>query len=232
MSAVDLGALFVLGLVGSTHCLAMCSAFVLCLRRQSARSAWTYQGGRLLGYGAMGAMLARFGSELRAGWDANVGHAMLVTAGLTTIVLGCVQAGGFGARLATPGFPHAARASLADALRRGRATIARGLAALLSARAAAGLGLFTGLLPCPLLYAALLRASVSGSALDGASAMAAFWLGTLPALIGAATLAPLLARHGAAWWPRVALLTTLALGGLTLYHGLVHGAATHSCCDM
>ncbi len=44
------------------------------------------------------------------------------------------------------------------------------------------LGVALGLLPCGFLYAALLAASATGSALGGALAMAGFALGTVPAL--------------------------------------------------
>jgi len=46
------------------------------------------------------------------------------------------------------------------------------------------LGLVLGFLPCGLLYGALAAASASGSALGGGLAMAAFALGTVPALVG------------------------------------------------
>jgi len=41
-----------------------------------------------------------------------------------------------------------------------------------------------GWVPCGMVYSALLTAMLQGSALDGAAAMAAFGLGTLPMLLG------------------------------------------------
>src|SRR5690606_18807129 len=49
---------------------------------------------------------------------------------------------------------------------------------------AALLGVSTGLLPCGWLYAFALSAAATGSARDGALVMAAFWLGSVPALVG------------------------------------------------
>jgi len=46
-------------------------------------------------------------------------------------------------------------------------------------------GLFWGWLPCGLVYGALAAAAFAGSALGGATAMAAYGLGTLPWLMGA-----------------------------------------------
>jgi sulfite exporter TauE/SafE len=205
VSAVDLGALLVLGLVSSTHCLAMCSAFVLCVGQRSRRASWLYQAGRGLSYGALGALLAIFGGGLRSMWDQAAGRSVLALAGLLMIGLGLAQAGWI--RL-----PLASGAPLQRALGRFLRAPSR--------FAPFGLGLFTGLLPCPLLYAALVRAAVAPSALDGALGMAAFWLGTLPAMAGVGLLTPWLARHGRAWWPRLALVAMVVLGALTLYHGL------------
>jgi sulfite exporter TauE/SafE len=61
------------------------------------------------------------------------------------------------------------------------------------------LGLLLSALPCGLLYAALAAAASSGSALAGAMAMAAFVLGTVPALGAVALLGQLFGRrHGPA----------------------------------
>jgi sulfite exporter TauE/SafE len=59
-----------------------------------------------------------------------------------------------------------------------------------------GLGLALSALPCGLLYAALAGAAATGSALAGAIVMAAFVLGTVPALGGVALLGRLFLRRG------------------------------------
>ncbi len=55
--------MLLLGLLGSTHCLAMCGGFMLAVRGRAA----SYQAGRLLGYSLAGAALAS------AGWAARLG---------------------------------------------------------------------------------------------------------------------------------------------------------------
>jgi uncharacterized protein len=77
-----------------------------------------------------------------------------------------------------------------------------------------------GLLPCGFLYAALLAAAASGGAIAGALAMAAFALGTIPALavVGVAGTALLrrwrmAARSVAAG---IFLLNAATLGALAL----------------
>jgi sulfite exporter TauE/SafE len=57
------------------------------------------------------------------------------------------------------------------------------------------LGLVLGFLPCGLLYGALAAAAAAGSAPAGALAMAAFGLGTLPALVGVGWLGTILRRR-------------------------------------
>lgn len=82
------------------------------------------------------------------------------------------------------------------------------------------LGLGLGFLPCGLLYTALLAAGASGSALGGAVAMAAFTLGTLPALLIVAALGSYAGRRfGAAmrWWlPLVLVINAAAAGAMGL----------------
>jgi sulfite exporter TauE/SafE len=68
-----------------------------------------------------------------------------------------------------------------------------------------GLGLALGLLPCGLLYGALAGAAGAGSAARGALAMAAFTLGTVPALVGVGWLGAFFGRR---WLPALRLVAT------------------------
>lgn len=215
MSVVDLGALLLLGVVSSTHCLAMCGAFVICTGRRSRAASWTYQAGRGGAYVVLGAFLSFFGIGLRTVFDPTLGRYVLMVAGALMIGLGLVQGG------------------LVRLPSVGEGRLRQRLARLLgdgSSLAPLGLGLFTGLLPCPMLYAALLRATVASSVLDGALGMGAFWLGTLPAMAGLSFIDVALGRHGRRWWPRVALLVTVVLGGITFYSGLAATGGTAPAC--
>ncbi|HRC54941.1 MAG TPA: sulfite exporter TauE/SafE family protein [Kofleriaceae bacterium] len=87
---------------------------------------------------------------------------------------------------------------------------------LLRARRALGLGLLNAVLPCGWLWAFVALAAGTGSALLGASTMLAFWLGTMPALLGATALAtPLLARVRSRW-PLVTAALVMSLAGAAL----------------
>ena len=177
-------ALFSAGLDGSfAHCAPMCGPFVLMqlaepaqglmLRRCAAGALPGYQLGRLTTYVALGAVLGGIGGSLDAlGRFHTLIAALLLVAALSFLL----QA----VRLVLPG-------QAAPLLPGFGGWIARALARLLRARrhiALGGysLGLVLGLLPCGFLYAALLAAAATGTAMAGAVAMAGFALGTAPAL--------------------------------------------------
>jgi len=80
------------------------------------------------------------------------------------------------------------------------------------------LGLSLGFLPCGLVYAALLKAVDSGSALGGAATMLAFGSGTAVALLslGAASSFVRFPR----WSNRLAAVSMMLAGGLLVWRGL------------
>jgi sulfite exporter TauE/SafE len=94
---------------------------------------------------------------------------------------------------------------------------------LLQGRAAPGhpfaIGLFLGLLPCGFLYSAVVAGVGRGSALEGASALALFGLGTAPALLGVSLADELLARNRA-FVNRLSQAFILAMGAWFLWRGL------------
>ncbi len=73
------------------------------------------------------------------------------------------------------------------------------------------IGLFLGLLPCGLLYSALIAAVARAGPVEGATALAAFGIGTAPALIGVSAADELLARHRA-FVNRLSQVFLLAMG--------------------
>ena len=174
--------LFLAGVAASlTHCLGMCGPFVLGLAAADAGPARAYgewrrlQGaalapyhlGRLTTYGALGA--------LAAGSAGLVSSAALFSwfPSLLLVLSGLVMAGqALGVAFAgAPGF--------AAPLTR----LAAGLSKARSPSSLYGMGVALGFLPCGLVYGALAAAAGTGSPLGGAGAMAAFGLGTTPALV-------------------------------------------------
>lgn len=177
------GGLFFTALIGSfAHCLPMCGPFVLMqsvprtgeplLRRLAGTLLLRYQAGRLVTYVALGAAAGGAG-----GWIADQGllrwpAALLLACAALAFLLQAV------ARfIVLPAGPLALLSRpLAD------------IVVPLAARQSGGfrLGLLLGLLPCGFLYAALAAAAATGSLWGGASAMAAFGAGTVPALTAVA----------------------------------------------
>jgi sulfite exporter TauE/SafE len=207
--------LFLAGLGGSAlHCVGMCGPFVLGQvmsdagrldatarygewRRLAGAALLPYHVGRMMTYSALGAIAgastALFASTEAFGWLSGL-LLLLGAAFMTT------QAFGLAPGAATP-----------------QAPVIRRLAAPLSAStnpmARLALGLVLGFLPCGLIYGALGAAAGTGSLLQGAAAMAAFSLGTVPALIAVGWGGVLLRRRwrGLARWIGAPLLIVTAL---------------------
>ena len=169
------------GLLGSAHCLGMCGPFALALgaaapspRANLWRQGW-YSLGRIFTYAVLGSGAAFLGgwlTEKLPGW-LNVPAALAFVAGGFLVVQGLLATGllpkrGVSGAAVCPG------ASVFKALLGGRSTVDVFLA-----------GLFTGLLPCGLLYGMLALAGSTGSVPLGAATMVVFGLGTVPAMVAA-----------------------------------------------
>ena len=204
------------GLLGSGHCIAMCSG-ISGLAAASAveknlrlqwRLALTYNGGRLLSYAALGTLAATLGAAAIGVIPGLVGP-VRVFGGLLIILIGLQIAFDLRALRVI----ERAGASLWRAI----APLARGLLPVSSPWQALGLGLLWGLLPCGLVYSVLLLSISTASTVHGALTMLAFGAGTVPAMLatglGAARLSNLIAGRGV----RVAAgLLVIAAGALTL----------------
>ncbi len=174
-----LSILFLSGLLGSLgHCLGMCGPLVLMVGvqlRTTGLAPWPhlalYHGARLAVYSLLGAIAGTLGSLLRLGPQLNR------AAGVLSLVLGALVLL-FG--LAYLGWrPLDLRAGTGGWLNRamGRALQRGGRSGALL------LGALNGLLPCGLVYSALLVAATAGGPLPGLLGMASFGAGTVPALL-------------------------------------------------
>ncbi|PWS37238.1 sulfite exporter TauE/SafE family protein [Falsiroseomonas bella] len=201
-------ALFLAGLAGgATHCSGMCAPFVLAqagaradrsagggmLARLSGAALLPYHLGRMLGYALLGAV-AGAGAGLVTQLSGM--RWLLALLLLGAAVLMALQAS---ERLPERFRPHGRLAipALPGLSARLGGLVAPLLAAPTGLRGV-GLGLALSALPCGMLYAALAGAAATGSALAGAIAMAAFVLGTVPALVGVALLGRLFLRRAGA----------------------------------
>lgn len=208
---------FLAGLLGSAHCLGMCGGIsglfavhesVRGLRRQLSM-ALTYNAGRLASYAILGLAVAALGSRI-VGLTPGIAAPARLFAGAVIILIGLqiafnIRALGFLEKLGGVAWSRIS-------------PLAGRLLPVTSLPRALGLGLLWGLLPCGLVYSALLIAATSTRAVDGAFVMLAFGIGTTPSMLltglGAARLAQLMqdrrTRLGAG-------LLIVLLGILTLF---------------
>ncbi|MBW8882725.1 MAG: sulfite exporter TauE/SafE family protein [Asticcacaulis sp.] len=207
-------ALFLAGLAGSlTHCSTMCSGFVLAQTAAMkapgvfARLVLPYHFGRATTYAVLGAV-AGFSLHALADSAGFIIVRRLVLAVVAVIFL-AVFAERF-LRRAGVSLPVMVSLKPSCALRAiGQAGRVQGAARRF------GLGLALGLLPCPLVYGALLAVAVHGDAALGAAAMAAFALGTSPLLMGLGVAGAKLV-HGRPRLQDGLSLTALGINGVVL----------------
>ncbi len=207
-------ALFLAGLGGSvTHCLTMCSTFVIAqspeTRGTVARLLIPYHLGRITTYSALGAV-AGLSMHMLSTWTGITVLRQLLLSFAAMAFLAI-----FSQRLlARVGFksvvgfrlPGLSVCQFGKAAREG---------ARLSSFGRYGLGLSLGLLPCPLVFAALTAAASASSPWLAAIGMALFGAGTAPALVAVAfTKANLLNKS-----PKLRdglTLAALAINGMVL----------------
>ena len=212
---LELGLIFALGLLGSLHCVQMCGpivlAFSLPLKRSDAlRANLGYNAGRILTYALLGALAGAVGGGIgMVGRLAGLASGARVFAGTAMIVAGILMIG----LLPSNGLVTIQQRGVTA---RFRTLIGR---RLLAPNGKFTLGLTLGFLPCGLVYAALLKAVDSGSALSGAATMLAFGAGTAVALlsVGAASSFVRLPR----WSNRLAAVFMMLAGALLVWRGLM-----------
>lgn len=213
LASMTLSAL-VMGLVGGPHCVAMCGAACAGIARAAAprqqRALWTWQASRVAGYALLGALAG--GTVQGMGW---LGQQTAALRPLWTMLH--VAALLLGALLVVQARQPAFLDGWAQAVwRRARPVLAR-----LGPRAPVVLGLGWALMPCGLLYSALLVASLSASWWHGALIMAAFALGTTVTLAtGPWLLLKLAQARSGGWGIRLAGLALVVTSGWALWMGI------------
>ena len=180
--------LFVAGLAGGAgHCVGMCgplvAGYAIALRDRSATLPHlSFHLGRVTTYAVAGGFVGASGSFVRvAAWAAPLQSLLLAATGVVIALMG-LSVGGW--------LPWARRIEGSGPFRSALTNVARRAAEAGGPGAAFPLGMATGLLPCGMVYTALLSAARTGmeggSPADGFArgflAMAAFGAGTFPAL--------------------------------------------------
>ena len=221
MSLALLTGAALLGLAGSAHCAAMCGASSAAIVRscgsaaggRTLPAALAFQGGRLLGYAAGGALVASSVSALAWLGQATPAlrplWALLHVAGVT-----------LGLWLLFSGRQPRWLARLGQAPVPANAPRTAGWQAMTGPLKAGAAGSLWVALPCGLLQSALVLAALADGPLAGAGVMAAFGIASSLALWGAPVLWARLDRRALAWSIRLAGLCLVIGSGWSLGHGL------------
>ena len=205
-----------MGLVGGPHCVAMCGAACVGVARAApgrpAVNLAQWHASRLLGYALLGAVAA--GTVEGFAW---LGANTVVIRPVWTMMH--VAALGLGLWLLISARQPAFVDGWAQAIWRKTKPLMRAM----GPKAPVVLGLGWALMPCGLLYSAVLVASLSASVWQGAAIMAAFALGSMVSL----TVGPwLFIRYGmdrsGGWGMRLAGLALVAASAWAIWMGMTN----------
>ena len=212
-----------MGLAGGPHCVAMCGAACGAMGRtqagQSTRALWVFQSGRLAGYSALGALAAA--SMQGLSWLS------IQSAALRPVwTLFHVSAALLGLMLLWQARQPIWLENSARKVWQGVRSVTGNLKGGAALAPIGVVGVLWALLPCGLLYSALLVAAMTSSAVQGAGVMALFALGSGLSLMAGPWLWLRLRGQGSAQWAiRIAGLALLASSVWALWMGLVHNTA-------
>jgi len=221
---------FMIGFFGSMHCIGMCGGLVTTLGMARPTVWWTglaaYQAGRVSTYVLLGLLTGLAGAVLtKIAWIDSAQNVLAVLAGMMMVTFGVHLAGW-----------------MADPFQRmlTRLSLLSGLSKWIQAAAVSRqpvswyiVGLFNGLLPCGLVYAALAMALSSGETPQAGLIMLAFGLGTVPAMMFVPLLMRRLAPRMRGGILKVAGVALILLGLLTVVRGAdwmhagLHGQMNH-----
>ncbi len=186
MHSIDFTSMFLLGLLGTGHCLGMCGPLVFALPGQTGRfrDHLAYHAGRLGTYTLIGAAVGGLGGLLRL-WAGHTAGDPLAGVAAVQVSFGLLAAGLLGvlglARLgliAEPVWMSGATPATIPGIGRLLRVAGQGTTAAMLAS-----GAVMGLLPCGLSFGAFSRVLALGDPLHAAALTLAFGLGTLPGLL-------------------------------------------------
>lgn len=185
------GMLFVIGLVTSVHCVAMCGGINLsqCIPQPDAnapskfaalRPSFLYNLGRVVSYTIVGAIVGALGSVIS--FSGTFKGIVQLLAGVFMVIMGINMLGIFPFfRKLTPKMPKV----FARSIHKQKA----------GSNSPFYVGLLNGLMPCGPLQAMQLYALSTGSPLSGALSMMLFSLGTVPLMFGLGALSSVLSKR-------------------------------------
>lgn len=213
-SSMGYGVLFVVGLLTSLHCVAMCGGINMsqCVNssgssaavKEKIRPSLFYNLGRVTSYTMIGGIIGAIGSVVSfSGWARGL---VAILTGIFMVMMGLSMTGLFPwINRMTPRLPRKFREK-ADSAGRGKGPYI--------------VGLINGLMPCGPLQAMQLYALGTGSAIAGALSMFFFSIGTLPLMFGLGAAITMLGRKFTKNMMKVSAIMVAMLGVIMLSRGL------------
>ena len=201
------GMLFVIGLLTSLHCVAMCGGINLSQtvsrNAQMSKSGTAvllpsvlYNSGRVISYTVIGGIVGAVGSVVS--FSGTMKGVVQLAAGVFMIIVGLNMLNLFpGLRRLTPRMPK---------------VFAKKINQQKSGKSPFIVGLLNGLMPCGPLQAMQLYALSTGSPVKGALSMLLFSLGTVPLMFGLGALSTFLSRKFTAKMMTVSAVLVVVLG--------------------
>lgn len=219
-TGMSYGMLFLVGVLTSVHCVAMCGGIGLsqCVGTNASVNpgrtlapAFLYNAGRVASYTAIGFALGGVGALLTAGGSSDglptaLQGALKIFAGLLMVAMGCNML------------------SLFPPLKKLRPRQPKAILAGLNGKRAKGrhpfiVGLINGLMPCGPLQSMQIIALGTGSPIAGAFSMFAFSLGTAPLMLGLGGVVSVLGKKHAETVTRTSSVLVVVLGLAMLTQG-------------
>ena len=212
-TSLDLGMLFVIGLLTSVHCIAMCGGINLTQSTMGVKNGGSvlrynlaYNAGRVISYTIIGGIVGGIGSIIS--FNGALRGFITVAVGVLMILMALSMLGVFRPLRKLPlHLPSGLYTKLAAGS---------------SGRSSFVIGLLNGLMPCGPLQSMQIYALSTGSILRGALSMLLFSLGTVPLMLGLGLFSGRLNRKNAGYMLTVSALLIFVMGihmtgnGLTL----------------
>jgi len=211
--------IFLIGLLGSMHCIGMCGGFVAmyALKKPAAEPSLSYHLlyniGRISTYAIIGGTLGHIGSFAASlGKHRGIPGTVLLVSGVVMVLMGLDLAGIFGKRGLFEDIGMTEKTFFRKSLHR--------ILALESSWGTLLLGLLLGFLPCGLLYPLFMHSAASGGFINGMLTMLVFGLGTVPAMLSFGYLVIRIQSHMKLFLYRIAAILITLLGVHSLLRGM------------
>ena len=172
----EIYAAFLVGLVGSLHCIGMCGPIAIALPVPDSNNLSFFTGrilynlGRVVTYAFLGAVLGLVGSKIALAGAQQVVSIVLGIIIIIAVILPQKYKNFFAQHPIIQKLAHPLKSNIGVLFSKGTFS------------AMFLIGILNGFLPCGLVYVALAGAIASGDAISGSAVMILFGLGTVPAM--------------------------------------------------